>query len=187
MSESDKKRLLSLELVPESMPGLFDRRRNLDDDVGLAALKLLRLKYPQVGGPIAAELFHCYPSYHYVAAVLATPDVVLYMDSLDPGSKPKTQVVSQIEASFQLSKKYTIRSLLGQRQRLSDCLPFAVANLDVTLAGGDVSKVQFYTNLIRPHLVKSLIQQELSYPNRKIKSRGNAVRYNRQLGKQAKF
>ena len=131
------------------MPGLFDRRRNLDDDVALAALKLLRSKYPQVRGlssvllalrpqdrtrdqQIAAELFHCYPSYHYVAAVLATPDVILYMDSLDPGSKPKTQVVSQIEASFQLSKKYTIRSLLGQRQRLSDCLPFAKANPDVT-------------------------------------------------------
>ena len=199
MSESDKERLLSLQLVTESMPGLFDRRRNLDDDVALAGLKLLRLKYPQIRGlssvllalrpqdrtrnqQIAAELFHCYPSYHYVAAVLTTPNVVLYMASLKPGSEPKKQVVSQIEASFKLNKKYTIRSLLGQSQRLSDCLPFAVANLDVTLAGGDVSKVQFDTKLIRPHLVESLIKQELTYPHRKIRSRGNAVMYSRQLG-----
>ena len=87
-----------------------------------------------------------------------------------------------MEASFQMNKKYTIRSLLGQSQGLSDCLPFAVANLDVTLAGGDISKVQFDTKLIRPHLVKSLIKQELSYPHRKIQSRGNAVIYSRQLG-----
>ena len=110
---------------------------------------------------MAAELYHCYPSMHYVAAALITANVILYADSLNPGSKPKVQVIAQMEASFQLKKKYTIRNLLGQSQRLSDCLPFATANLDIIMSGGQISKVQFQTELMRPNLVKSLINEEL--------------------------
>ena len=120
---------------------------------------------------------------HYVAAALITSNVILYADSLKPVSKPKVQVIAQMEASFQLKKKYTIRSLLGQRQRLSDWLPFATANLDNIMPGCDISKVQFQTELMRPNLVKSLINEELSFPKQVIQSRESAKMYSRQLSK----
>ena len=93
--------------------------------------------------PIAAEVFHCRPFNHYVAAVLLSSDVVLYMDSLKPGGKPSRKIVKQIEESFNLKNKYCIRSSKGQAQKKPDCMVFAITNLDVVYQAMTSVKLSF--------------------------------------------
>ena len=171
----------------------------LDDSVALAALKLLKRKFPTVGGfqsvllvyhpeqrerniPIAAELFHCRPFNHYVAAVLLSSDVVLYIDSLKPGGKPSRKIVEQIEVSFNPKNRYCIRSALCQAQKKPDCLVFAIANLDAILSGNDISKVNFYSKTLRGSLVRSLVQDQISFPFQRCKKRGDSNNFSKRLG-----
>ena len=114
-----------------------------------------------------------YPRAHYVAAVLISTDIVIYMDSLNPGSEPNAGVVRQIEASFNLKKKYCIRSAMCQKQGLADCLPFVLANLDAILAAADITKVKFPKKYVRAFFVKSLIYRTLSFPSKSCNCRGN--------------
>ena len=170
LTEVEKAALDGLNLVGNYTKSLFDRRMYLDDSCALASLKLLRSKFPSVGGfqsvllgykpgqrdrnwHVSAEVFHCMGSAHYVCAAMLSVDVVAYMDSLHPGSKPPKNVISQIESSFRLSKKYCIRSLACQPQIASDCLVCAVANLDVILSGNDVSITCFNMKQLRSCLV----------------------------------
>ena len=133
--------------------------------------------------PAAAQLFHCKPRNHYVAAVFISSDVVLFMDSLNPGKEPSKEVRKQIEACFTLKKKYSLRSALVQKQRLCDCLPFAVANIDMVLSGGDVTKIRFDNRTLRSNLVKSFLNNELYFPFQKCKSRGDAVVFSNKVSK----
>ena len=121
---------------------------------------------------VSAEVFHCMGSAHYVCAAMLSVDVVAYMDSLHPGSKPPKNVISQIESSFRLSKKYCIRSLACQPQIASDCLVCAVANLDVILSGNDVSKICFNMKQLRSFLVESLLKGRLFFPTTRCSSHG---------------
>ena len=132
--------------------------------------------------PIAAEVFHCRPFNHYVAAVLLSSDVVLYMDSLNPGEKPSRKIVKQIEESFNLKNKYCIRNSKCQAQKKPDCMVFALANLDVVLSGNDVSKVEFYEKTLRGSLVRSLVEDHLSFPFQRCKKRGEPNNFCRKLG-----
>ena len=114
---------------------------------------------------ISAEIFHCKPFNHYVAAVLLTPQVVVHMDSLSPGTEPSKEVIQQIERSFNLQTKYCVRSAICQAQRLQDCLVFVFANLDAVLEGNDISKAQFNQLTLRFSLMKSLITRNLNFPS----------------------
>mgnify|MGYP001793477792 CR=1 FL=1 len=46
-------------------------------------------------------------------------------------------IISQMEASFKLKRKYSVKSVLCQKQQLADCLVFAVAKL--VLVGDNIS------------------------------------------------
>ena len=94
-------------------------------------------------------------------------------DSLDPGSEPSATVVEQIEASFALTSKYSIKSAICQKQRLSDCLIFAVANKDAVLSKEDVSKIRFNQKTLRSHLVRSILGETLYFPLSRCKTRGD--------------
>ena len=198
LTDNEKVQLEKLTLTDNYKTRLFDRRRYLDDSVALVCLKLLEWKYPHVNwlssvllaqrpqdrvknNPPAAEVLHCYPSNHFVMASLIASDIVVYMDSGNPGSKPKKAVIAQIEASFNLKRKYVIRSIICQKQSMSDCLPFAVANLDICLSGEDNSKVRFNKKFLRAYLVKSLVNNNLVFPHKRCKIRGKPSVYVRQV------
>ena len=172
LSESEKVILGKVGLVGDYITTLFDRRRYLDDSCALYGLKLLREKFSEIGGfqsvllglkpeqrdknyHVSAEIFHCMGSRHYVCAVLLSPDVVAYMDSLHPGTMPPDGVIKQISASFRVNKKYSIRSLQCQVQGASDCLVCAIANLDAVLSGNDISKLEFDNKWVRSFFVES--------------------------------
>ena len=124
------------------------------------------------GLSISAEIFHCKPINPYVAAVFVGSNVVLYIDSLDPGSEPLEEVRKQIEASFDLDLKYSIKSVLCQKQKLSDCLVFAAAHLDALLSGEDLSRIRFNQKTLRSYLVRSILGKTLHFPFSRCKNRG---------------
>ena len=134
-----------------------------------------------VNVPIAAELFHCKPARHYVAAIFVSSDVVIYMDSLKPGSEPPKHITKQIEESFSLPKKYCVKSQICQAQRGPACLLFALANLDAVLSGNDISKLQLSERFLRASLVESLITGSLHFPSERCPSRGEAKLFAKKL------
>ena len=114
-----------------------------------------------------------------MSAVLVSTNVVVYMDSLRPGSEPPKNVVKQIEQSFQVTDKYSIRSVKCQKQHGPDCLVFSVANLDLVLSGNDVSKIKFDETLLRSFLVESLIAGRIYFPFKRCNTRGEATVFSR--------
>ena len=114
-----------------------------------------------------------------MCAILVSTNVVVYMDSLRPGSEPPKTIVKQIEDSFQVTIKYSIWSVNCQKQRGPDCLVFSIANLDLVLSGNDSSKIQFDESNLRSFFVESLIAGRICFPYKRCKSRGDARVFSR--------
>ena len=177
---------------------LLDKSKYLDDVCAQTANILLQEKFPGVKGfgdtlhvhntllyrlresPPAANIYHCGRQLHFVSAAYLEVDVVLYFDSLKPGSEPKNSVVDQIRASFAFTrKKFKLLSVQCQKQGGVDCLCFCAANLDAVLSGKSASCVRFYKKSVRRQLLRSFENGCLKFKYLKsVKSRGKPTIFN---------
>ena len=107
-------------------------------------------------------------------------NVVLYFDSLKPGSEPKDSVVDQIRASFAFThNEFKLMSVLCQTQGGVDCLCCAVANLDAVLGGQITNRVRISRKTIRRQLLRSFEKGCLKFKYLKsVKSRGEPNIFN---------
>ena len=189
LATEEQKNVRCLHLQSRQLEMLENTNLYVDDTVIQAANILLKDTFPAVRGfedtlfqqkpqlrskwhPTAANIFHLGSAKHYVVTVYASPNVVVYMDSLKPGGKPCDAVIKQVKDSYMLSgDSFVVKSLHVQKQTHVDCGPFSVGNMWAFVKGEAPETLQFREDRIRSELYTSFKTLKLRFSFRKCKPR----------------
>ena len=117
-------------------------------------------------------------SEHFIATEYSATNSIGYMDSFNPGTKPKVAVIKQIKNAYVLDPgNFIMNSVFVQKQIGLDCGAFSVANLWSVLTGADPRRIRFRESTIRSELYQRVKVRKLRFHYRRCKTRRAAKSY----------